>query len=84
MKEYTKIECGRIQLKTAIKLFHQKNYICSITLSGAANDVFGKIAEKKTGINLYSIIKSFYDVLARITKTILKEHRFANNYVWIN
>jgi hypothetical protein len=69
MEEFTKIECARIQLKTAIKLFQQKNYISSITLAGAANDVFSSIAEKKTGIDLYKSIKSMYEVLSLITKT---------------
>lgn len=40
-----------IQLRTAAKLYKQGNYICSITLSGAAEEILGKIVKKRKGNN---------------------------------
>lgn len=39
------------QLRTAAKLYNTGDYICSITLSGAAEEILGKIAKKRTNRN---------------------------------
>lgn len=39
------------QLRTAAKLYNNGDYICSITLSGAAEEILGKIAKKRTNKN---------------------------------
>jgi hypothetical protein len=68
MEELTKIACARIQLKTAIRLYSSRNYVASITLSGAANEVFGQIADGKTGVNSFKAVKSMYDILSQFFK----------------
>lgn len=39
------------QLRAATKHYNEGDYICSITLSGAAEEILGKIAKKRTGRN---------------------------------
>lgn len=39
------------QLRCAIQLYRQKDYVCATTLAGAAEEIFGKIAKKRTGTN---------------------------------
>lgn len=39
------------QLRRAIQLYRQKDYICATTLAGAAEEIFGKIALKRAGTN---------------------------------
>jgi hypothetical protein len=39
------------QLRSAAKLYNSKDYISSITLSGAAEEILGRIAKKRTNSN---------------------------------
>jgi hypothetical protein len=39
------------QIRAAAKLYNQGEYICSITLSGAAEEILGRIAKKRTTTN---------------------------------
>ena len=39
------------QLRRAIQLYRQRDYVCATTLAGAAEEIFGKIAIKRKGIN---------------------------------
>jgi len=66
MDELTKIACARIQLKTAIRLYSERNYVASITLAGAAHEVFGQIADGKMGVNTFKAVKSIYDILFQL------------------
>ncbi len=38
-------EIALIQLHKAIELFYEENYICAITLAGAAEEILGKLLE---------------------------------------
>jgi hypothetical protein len=68
MVDLTKVACAKIQLKTAIRLFAERNYVASITLAGAANEIFGQIADGKTGVNAVKAVKSMYDILSSFQK----------------
>lgn len=46
-----KREIAIIQLRASAKHYIAKDYICSITLSGAAEEILGKIAKKRTSRN---------------------------------
>lgn len=37
------------QIRRAIQLFRQADYICALTLAGAAEEVLGRIAQKRIG-----------------------------------
>jgi len=39
------------QLRRAVKVYKEKDYVCAITLAGAAEEILGKIALKRTGSN---------------------------------
>ncbi len=39
------------QIKAAARLYNKQDYVCSITLSGAAEEILGRIAKKRTNIN---------------------------------
>jgi hypothetical protein len=45
-------------------LFNKANYISAITIAGAAQEILGKIAMKKEGINAMFADKVFFDQLA--------------------
>ena len=53
------------QIKNAAQLYEQGNYASSIVLSGAAEELLGKIAKKKTGYNEFGkeekYIESIYE-----------------------
>jgi hypothetical protein len=46
-----KKDIALIQLRAAAKHYNARDYICSITLSGAAEEILGKIAKIKVGTN---------------------------------
>jgi len=46
-----KKDIALIQLETACKLYSKGNFVCAITLAGASEEIFGKIAKERTGIN---------------------------------
>jgi hypothetical protein len=54
-----------IQLKAAARHYKKGDYICSITLSGAAEEILGKIAKKRTKTNEIekdaNYLRSVYD-----------------------
>jgi len=39
------------QLRRAIQLYRQRDYVCAATLAGAAEEIFGKISIKRKGTN---------------------------------
>lgn len=53
------------QLKAAARHYNKGNYICSITLSGAAEEILGRIAKKRTKTNQLEgeviYLRSVYD-----------------------
>lgn len=53
------------QLKAAARNYKKGDYICSITLSGAAEEILGRIAKKRTKINQLEAeviyLRSVYD-----------------------
>jgi hypothetical protein len=55
------------QLRSAAKLYNSGDYISSITLSGAAEEIFGQIAKSRTGKNHLEYqadyLKNAYDFL---------------------
>jgi len=48
---YTKKDIALSQLRRAIQLYAQEDYVCALTLAGAAEEIFGKIVEKYSGTN---------------------------------
>ena len=49
-----KVVIALIQLETAILLFlREQNYLCAITLAGAAEEIFGTFSKKKTSETIY-------------------------------
>lgn len=44
--EIKKIEIAIVQLETSISLFEQKNYISSLTLAGAAEEILGALLKQ--------------------------------------
>ena len=52
-----KLIIALIQLETAIKLFlSEQNYLCAITLAGAAEEIFGKYSKNLTNENIYGLL----------------------------
>lgn len=53
------------QLKAAARHYNRGDYICSITLSGAAEEILGRIAKKRTKTNQLEVeviyLRSVYD-----------------------
>jgi len=39
------------QLRRAVQLFNKGDFVCAATLAGAAEEVLGRIARKRTGTN---------------------------------
>lgn len=58
--DLSKDEIGRVQLVEAINLFLQENWICAITLAGAAEAVFAGILEK---IGLSSVVEDSIEAI---------------------
>jgi hypothetical protein len=46
---YEKRDIALRQLRRAVQLFNQRDFVCATTLAGAAEEVFGRIAQKRTG-----------------------------------
>jgi hypothetical protein len=52
-----KLRIAFVQLETAIRLFlDDKNYVCAITLAGAAEEILGTYTKKLTNENAYSLL----------------------------
>jgi hypothetical protein len=41
------IEVASVQLEKALRLFQGKDYVCSLTLAGAAEEILGKLAQEE-------------------------------------
>jgi len=62
-----KIEKSKLalaQLRRAIQLFNIGDYICALTLAGAANEILGQLAKIRKGYNTLDIDKAFWDGIA--------------------
>jgi hypothetical protein len=47
---YTKLQLAEIQLERALQLFlDEEDYVCAVTLAGAAEELLGKLREKSGG-----------------------------------
>ncbi len=51
----TKKDIALHQLRGAAKHFKNKDYICSITLSSAAEEILGRMAKRRKGVNQLDI-----------------------------
>jgi hypothetical protein len=53
------------QIKAAARHYNKQDYVCSITLSGAAEEILGRIAKKRTNTNQLEgevvFLRSIYD-----------------------
>jgi hypothetical protein len=65
-KGYEKKDIAIAQLRKAIQLFNTKEYICAVTLAGAAEEILGKIAKKRCGTTVLEEESCFWDQLAEI------------------
>lgn len=63
IKSIPKIQVALIQLETSIRLFNRRNYVCAITLAGAAEEIIGQLS-KKGGCDCMA------DYLVRLEKVI--------------
>ena len=59
----SKIDIALIQLRTAVQMYNKKNFIASITLAAAAEELTGTIAAKSSGTNAAIEEKIFVDQL---------------------
>jgi len=62
----TKSDIAMNQLRTSIQLYNKGNFISSITLAGAAEEILGKIAAKKANRNALLDEKVIIDQLAEM------------------
>ena len=60
----TKIDIALVQLRTSIQLYNKNNFIASITLAGAAEEILGKVTEKQSGVNSLLEDKLWLDQIA--------------------
>lgn len=49
VKGFEKRDLATRQLRRAIQLFNQADFICAATLAGAAEEILGRIAQKRSG-----------------------------------
>jgi hypothetical protein len=63
-----KSEIALIQLRRAIQLFNNGDFICSITLAGAAEEILGKLALNRRGYNALDGDLNFFDDLSQMLK----------------
>ena len=69
--EKTKAELAEHQLDRAIRLFlEEKDYVCAITLAGAAEEIFGKLLENQ---GLKPALASVVDACVDMGQKIYKE-----------
>ena len=60
----SKIDIALKQLRTAVQLYNKGNYISSLTLAGASEEIFGQIAKSKSGTNALEDDKVWTDQIA--------------------
>jgi hypothetical protein len=65
-KGYEKRDIAIAQLRKAIQLFNAKEYVCAVTLAGAAEEILGKIAKKRGGTTALEGETHFWNQLAEI------------------
>jgi hypothetical protein len=63
---YEKRDIALRQLRRAVQLFNQRDFVCATTLAGAAEEVFGRIAQKRTGTTALDGHAHFWSQLAGI------------------
>lgn len=66
--KFEKEKIALIQLRQAIRLFNQGDYISSLTLAGAANEILSNFADHNQGYNTIDGDKMFLDAIAEINK----------------
>ena len=66
MKKQNKTGIGISQLRNAVRHFYSKEYESSITLAGAAEEIFGKMAKKKLGYNAIDSDVLFFEGVAQM------------------
>lgn len=62
MKTITKEKAALNHLVTALELFYNRNYLSSITLAGAAEEIFGRIAKEVTKTNSAKIDSALFEM----------------------
>lgn len=79
----SKIDIALIQLRTAVQLYKKGNYICSLILAGASEEILGQIAKIKSGTNALIDDKIWTDQIADYFKknrpTLNKVAKIRNN-----
>lgn len=78
-----KSEIALKQLETAIDLFLKEEYVCAITLAGAAEEILGKLVQRKGKQSLYKVLASGliekYELSINEKELIDKYLNFARN-----
>jgi hypothetical protein len=59
-----KIQIAIIQLRSAVQLYNKGDFISSLTLAGAAEEILGQIAEHRSGVNALIEDKIWTDQIA--------------------
>lgn len=67
MTEIEKSKIAVVQLRRAIQLYNAGDFISSLTLAGAANEIFAQFATHRQGYNTLDGDKSFWDSFAQMT-----------------
>jgi hypothetical protein len=68
----SKLDAAAIQLEKSIELFLSKEYICSVTLSGAAEEILGELS-KRAGIQNAVEFISTYRAPGEVTDPLTNE-----------
>lgn len=83
-----KIDIAVKQLRSSIQLYNKRDFISSITLAGAAEEILGKIASEITKRNALTDEKEFLDQIAELynkpkpdLKKIIKHRNKVKNYL---
>jgi hypothetical protein len=63
---FEKRDLAMRQLRRAVQLFNQGDFICAATLAGAAEEILGRIAQKRTGTVALDGHAHFWSQLAGI------------------
>lgn len=82
----SKKEIALIQIKAAARHYNKQNYVCCITLAGAAEEILGEIAKKRLGFNQLendiAYTQSIFHFLSKDlpkNKTLIKNRNFVKN-----
>jgi hypothetical protein len=63
---FEKRDLAMRQLRRAVQLFNQGDFVCAATLAGAAEEISGRIAHKRTGTTALDRHSHFWSELAGI------------------